>query len=80
MYTDLVMNLGPVPLVPWGTTRYEDKIYTMRKLLSMPTRALGVGVATSSTIITMLKSSGLSPQQGCGPVPFVDGNSSESSK
>ena len=24
-YTDLVMNLGPVPLVPWGTTQSFSK-------------------------------------------------------
>ena len=47
MHTDLVTNLGPVPLVPWGTAQcFGKNNNTMRRLLLLC--YLGVGVAVIS--------------------------------
>ena len=42
-------NLGPVPLVPWGTTWNKDK-NTTRRLLSVPCMVLGVGVSSKDRL------------------------------
>ena len=42
---DLVTDLGPVPLVPWGTT-WNRSNNTTRRLLTVPGMVLGVGVTS----------------------------------
>ena len=48
-YTGLVTNLGPVPFVPWGTTRRFGKSKTHNEKASTAQDPLGVGVRTITT-------------------------------
>ena len=50
-YTGLVTNLGPVPFVPWGTTRrFGEGKNTQREGFCYP--GLGVGSRSKERIIT----------------------------
>ena len=50
-YIGLVTNLGPVPFVPWGTSRRFGRSKTHNEKASTAQDPLGVGVRTIMTIL-----------------------------